>query len=160
MGVSQEDIGKYLSAGSYEELASYFPQYPEPTEEELGCPLTSAEEIKEVGGLAGIPPDIEALVYSKRGYSKEFTRGDLVRIATEELKAQGITNVAIKVSSYQGESFGKSRSVATIWKFRGRKGFLVHLHPDLLWYDEDFIRDTIRHEIEHSRREQDWIGNE
>lgn len=158
MRLSREDIGKYLATTSYKELASYFPQYPEPTAEELGCSITDLEEIKKLGGLAGVPVDIEAMVYARQGVPKTLTRQDLLRIAVEELRKQGITNVAVRVASYQGDPFGEARSNAAIWKHTKRRGFMVHLHPELLWYDEDYVRDVVKHEVEHTRREQDWIG--
>jgi len=154
--VSKQEIEKWLAAKSPEELESYFPQYPTPTSEEMGCPITSEEGIARAGGLCGVPPDVEALVYSRLGHPKERTRAELYSIVRAELRSAGITNVGFKISSYQGDPPFTGRSDAAIWRREDKSGFLVHLHPDLLWYPESHVRSTIRHELKHSLRPSDW----
>ena len=145
--MKKEDIDKYLAAKSYDELVSATPR----STEGLGCSLTAPGTVE----LAPVPTDIMSLVLARRNVPKQRSREELVRLASNILRSYGIRNVAVKVDSDLEGNTGSHSWDAEIRQHKTRNGWLIHLHPSLLWAPEDYVREVIEHEILHTKEEKE-----
>jgi len=80
-------------------------------------------------------------------------REETLRIAKEELRKAGLADVQVVVSTYQGRDPNAPYADAT-WFKRGKK-YRINIHPIHQYYDEDYTREVVRHEIEHILRDKE-----
>jgi len=87
-------------------------------------------------------------VYELTGSKKIFTPNELIRLARDELRKYGIKNVSIVITKYQGMDPAAPYANASVGRHSSGK-WRLRLHPVNLYMDEEYIRDTVKHEAEH-----------
>jgi len=73
---------------------------------------------------------------------------ELIRLARDELRKYGIKNVSIVITKYQGMDPAAPYANASVGRHSSGK-WRLRLHPVNLYMDEEYIRDTVKHEAEH-----------
>lgn len=81
-----------------------------------------------------------------------LTEAQVLDIARVELRKAGLKGVTVKVTKYQGKDPMAARSDASCFSRIQHK---IHLHPIVLYYSPDEVRELMWHEIEHVLEDED-----
>ena len=115
--------------------------------------LEAQKQYEKVSGevypyeLAGYTAEEFVTKLKESGETPQMTKQQAISIAKDELRNFGLPNVPVKISENQGKDPASPYSDATVF-WRGKE-CKIHLHPFVLYTDEEYIREVVRHEVGH-----------